>query len=105
MEELTQRLLSKAQRSLYNLSEVTTELAQESLSEAMELVGNKPIPQTMLLDLAMLRLKLNLKIELNEYEEKQQLFILKKAESIKVDEEGVPGSAISYGARVSEWDM
>jgi len=53
----------------------------------------------------MLRLKLNLKIELNEYEEKQQLFILKKAESIKVDEEGVPQSAISYGARVSEWDM
>ncbi len=53
----------------------------------------------------MLRLKLNLKVELNEYEEKQQLFILKKAESIKVDEEGVPGSAISYGARVSEWDM
>jgi len=53
----------------------------------------------------MLRVKLNLKVELSEYEEKQQLFILKRAESIKTDETGVSVSAFVSGARESEWDM
>lgn len=105
MEELTQKLLLKAQRSLHNPSEVTTEIASESLSEAMELVESKPIPTTMLLDLALLRVKLNLKVELSEYEEKQQLFILKRAESMRVDELGESVSAFVSGVRESEWDM
>jgi len=53
----------------------------------------------------MMRLKLNLKVELSEYEEKQQLLILKKAESIKVDEAGAEVSSFAYGTRTSEWDM
>jgi hypothetical protein len=57
MEELAQKLLAKAQRSLYNLSEVTPELCLESLQEALELTQNKPIPTTMLLDLSLIRLK------------------------------------------------
>lgn len=105
MEELTQKLLTKAQRSLYNQAEVATELCLESLLEAIELTQNKPIPTVLLLDLALMRLKLNLKVELSEYEEKQQLFILKKADSLKIDDAGVEISSFSVGVRVSEWDM
>jgi len=106
MEELTNKLLAKAQRSLYNLSEVTTELCLESLTEAMELSGSKPIPQTMLLDLALIRLKLNLKTELSEFEEKQMLFIIKKADEMKIDAVTLePTSYFSAGDRGSEWDM
>jgi hypothetical protein len=106
MEELTNKLLSKAQRSLYNLSEVTQELCLESLQEAMELTQNKPIQQTMLLDLALMRLKLNLKTELTEFEEKQMLFIIKKADEMKIDAVTLElTSYFSAGARESEWDM
>lgn len=106
MEELTNKLLSKAQRSLYNTTEVTLELCQESLAEAMELTSNKPIPTTMLLDLALMRLKLNLKTELSEFEEKQMLFIIKKADEMKIDAVTLePTSYFSAGARESEWDM
>lgn len=106
MEELAQKLLAKAQRSLYNTTEVTLELCLESLQEAMELTGSKPMQTTMLLDLALIRLKLNLKAELNEYEEKRELYILKKADEIKIDAATLePTSYFSAGARESEWDI
>lgn len=54
---LVAKLQSRAETSLLNQAELTPpEALETAASETMELTENKPIPTTMLLDLAMLRL-------------------------------------------------
>ena len=106
MNELGTKLLEKAQRVLYNPQEVTEDVVILSLNEANDLIENKPIPQTLLLDLALLRIKENLKVELTEYEQKTILSILNRAAKISVSVSNeINKYSVGYGSRESEWDM
>lgn len=106
MSELEEKLLQKAKRVLLNPQEVTPEVVTISLNEAIELTDGKPIAQTLLLDLAFYRVKLNLKIELTEFEEKSILNILKKANEISINEfNEFVKHTIAYGTRGSIWDI
>ena len=106
MNELEIKLLEKAQRVLYNPQEVTEDVVILSLNEANDLIENKPIPQTLLLDLALLRIKENLKVELTEYEQKTILSILNRAAKISVSVSNeINKYSVGYGSRESEWDM
>ena len=106
MNELETKLLEKAQRVLYNPQEVTEDVVILSLNEANDLIENKPIPQTLLLDLALLRIKENLKVELTEYEQKTILSILNRAAKISVSVSNeIYKYSVGYGSRESEWDM
>lgn len=105
MNETELELQEKALRALHNISEITPELVVLALSEAIELSESKPISKTLLLDLALLRLKLNLKMELSEYEEKHMRYIISKAEAIRVDDSGEANGSFAYGERRSEWDI
>ena len=106
MSELEEMLFQKARRVLRNPLEVTEDVVILSLQEAKELTENKPIAQTLLLDLALLRVKLNLKIELTEFEEKSILSILKRADAISINElNEVVNHTILFGTRSSIWDI
>ena len=99
-------LFLKARRVLRNPLEVTEDVVILSLQEAKELTENKPIAQTLLLDLALLRVKLNLKIELTEFEEKSILSILKRADAISINElNEVVNHTVLFGTRSSIWDI
>ena len=99
-------LFQKARRVLRNPLEVTEDVVILSLQEAKELTENKPIAQTLLLDLALLRVKLNLKIELTEFEEKSILSILKRADAMSINElNEVVNHTILFGTRSSIWDI
>ncbi len=106
MSELEEMLFLKARRVLRNPLEVTEDVVILSLQEAKELTENKPIAQTLLLDLALLRVKLNLKIELTEFEEKSILSILKRADAISINElNEVVNHTVLFGTRSSIWDI
>lgn len=106
MSELEEMLFQKARRVLRNPLEVTEDVVILSLQEAKELTENKPIAQTLLLDLALLRVKLNLKIELTEFEEKSILSILKRADAMNINElNEVVNHTILFGTRSSIWDI
>lgn len=106
MSELEEMLFQKARRVLRNPLEVTEDVVILSLQEAKELTENKPIAQTLLLDLALLRVKLNLKIELTEFEEKSILSILKRADAININElNEVVNHTVLFGTRSSIWDI
>lgn len=106
MSELEEMLFQKARRVLRNPLEVTEDVVILSLQEAKELTENKPIAQTLLLDLALLRVKLNLKIELTEFEEKSILSILKRADAISINElSEVVNHTVLFGTRSSIWDI
>lgn len=106
MSELEEMLFQKARRVLRNPLEVTEDVVILSLQEAKELTENKPIAQTLLLDLALLRVKLNLKIELTEFEEKSILSILKRADAISINElNEVVNHTVLFGTRRSIWDI
>ena len=106
MSELEEMLFQKARRVLRNPLEVTEDVVILSLQEAKELTENKPIAQTLLLDLALLRVKLNLKIELTEFEEKSILSILKRADAISINElNEVVNHTVLFGTRSSMWDI
>jgi hypothetical protein len=106
MSELEEMLFQKARRVLRNPLEVTEDVVILSLQEAKELTENKPIAQTLLLDLALLRVKLNLKIELTEFEEKSILSILKRADAISINElNEVVNHTVLFGTRSSIWDI
>lgn len=106
MSELEEMLFQKARRVLRNPLEVTDDVVILSLQEAKELTENKPIAQTLLLDLALLRVKLNLKIELTEFEEKSILSILKRADAMSINElNEVVNHTVLFGTRSSIWDI
>ncbi|MBE0491112.1 MAG: hypothetical protein IBX44_02550 [Sulfurospirillum sp.] len=107
MTPLELKLEAKAQRVLLNPLEIDEDVVILSLAEAVELTDSKPIKETLLLDLALLRLKENLKIELSEYEQKCFLNIIKTAQNTpSVNEvDGSVDYAVEYGKRESQWDM
>jgi len=104
------KLLARAKTALFNQSEITQELCETAWSEALDLTNNKPIPETMLLDLAFMRLKLHLKIEVDETESKLAFMAIKEADrrSVTIDSNGVVSSSdagIKTSKRISRWDM
>ena len=107
MTTLELKLEAKAKRVLLNPNEVDEEVVILSLAEVLELTDAKPIKETLLLDLALLRLKENLKIELNEYEQKCFLNIIKTAQNTPTISEvdGAVNYAVAYGSKESVWDM
>ena len=68
--ELAVQVQKKATTALLNPDEVTTQLAETAAGEALELVQNKEIPDAMMVDLALFRLKLWLKVEIDEHDKK-----------------------------------
>lgn len=100
-------LLARAKTALFNQSEVTQELCDRAWAEAVELTRNKPIPTAMLLDLAFMRLKLYLKIEVDETESKLAFLAIKEAEKLSAATSGggTAPAGIKVNKRVSEWDM
>lgn len=107
MTALELKLQAKARRVLLNPNEVDEEVVILSLGEAIELTDSKPIKETLLLDLALLRLKENLKIELSEYEQRCFLNIIKTAQNTPTvsETDGEVNYAAQFGSRESVWDM
>ena len=104
--ELMSLLETQAKTSLLNQEEVTQAVLERASLQALELVENKPIPTTMLVDLAMLRLMLLLKVQPTELEAQLANQALKKAQSLQVSESGVTSSSvIAYGDRESIWTL
>lgn len=88
---------------MQNKTEVTTEVLSLALNEAIELIENKPLPQAMLIDLAMFRLRLILKVaNISEIDVKLADMALAKAKTIKLDATA-PSPTIRYGKRDSQW--
>lgn len=101
-------LLARAKTSLFNSNEVTPELCEVACVEAKELTDNKPIKTTMLIDLAIVRLKLHLKVEVDPIEEKLAMNAIKESKLIPATESTgaeIKKSTIKTGIRTSEWDM
>ena len=104
--ELIILLETQAKTSLLNQEEVTQAVLERASLQALELVENKPIPTTMLVDLAMLRLMLLLKVQPTELEAQLANQALKKAQSLQVSETGtISSSVIAYGDRESIWTL
>jgi len=95
--ELESELYKRAQGSLFNPTEVSREVVSLALREARELTGHKKIPSPSLLDLAMLRLKLLLKVEPSALDEELARNALKSAQNLKDTDVGM----YSYGMRSS----
>lgn len=104
--ELIILLETQAKTSLLNQEEVTPAVLERASLQALELVESKPIPTTMLVDLAMLRLMLLLKVQPTELEAQLANQALKKAQSLQVSETGtISSSVIAYGDRESIWAL
>lgn len=96
----------RAKRTLNNPAQIQSEDLTQASSEALELVENKPIPQTMLLDLAIFRLMIALQMQPTELETNLANQALKKAQNLKLDDSGVVvASLVKYGDKESIWDM
>ena len=104
MDTLHTRLKERALSALHNPFEVNDEALERACEEALELTENKPLPLTHLVDLALFRLKLFLKIEPSETDIDLARFALKKAASMRM-QEGEIGGAIVSGQRESLWDF
>ncbi|QKF64565.1 hypothetical protein [Campylobacter corcagiensis] len=99
---MEQELMIRAKQSLYNPEEITEQMVEIALKEAKELTQNKPLPEPMIMDLAMFRLKLLLKIEPTELD----LILMKEALKMAEKIEGESGELITqtiYGIRKSEF--
>lgn len=95
--ELESELYKRAQSSLFNPTEVSREAVSLALREARELTREKKIPAPNLLDLAMLRLKLLLKVEPSALDEELARAALKSAQNLKDTDAGL----YSFGMRSS----
>jgi len=101
--EMTEKLLQRARQSLYNREEISPQLCQTAMNEARQITSSKEIPEAMLLDLAMFRLKLHLKtVEIEEWEMALARDTVRLAQSLK-SEDGKPG-VCAHGQRASEFD-
>lgn len=100
MEELILKLESRAKAALYNPNEVTEAVLLAAMTEALELTENKPIPEPMVIDLAILRLKMILKVEPSEFDMKLGSDAIKAATRMKImdDGSGAP-SCYAFGGR------
>lgn len=101
--EMIEKLLQRARQSLYNQEEISQQLCQTAMNEARQITSNKEIPEAMLLDLAMFRLKLHLKTaEIMEWETALAKEAIRLAQSLK-SEDGKLG-VCAHGQRASEFD-
>lgn len=100
MEELIIKLESRAKAALHNQAEITPERLEAAMTEALELTESKPIPEPMVIDLAILRLKMILKVEPSEFDMKLGSDAIKAATRMKVldDGSGTP-SSYAFGER------
>ncbi len=109
-DRLKTKLESRAKTALFNTKEITPEVIEGAIFEALDLVNEKPIGDTLLLDLAYVRLKLRLKIDIEQLEEKLAMMAIKEADKVALvtnesGEASVILSSVKSGKRVSEWDL
>lgn len=97
---MDEEFLSRARQSLFNKAEVSEALAKQAMEEARALSKKKTIPKPSLMDLAMFRLKLLLKIEPTQLDQILANEALKEAAAIR-DDKG-EGGVVRYGQRASE---
>jgi len=111
MMELVAALEQRAKTSLLNPLELTPEILSAAASEAIEISEGKAIPQAMLLDIAIVRLKLYLKVEVSDFEQTCYNQAIKKSVNTALpttdtdDTSAQTVTGIKSGQRVSEWDM
>lgn len=70
LEEKKQGLLLRAERNLVNTSAITDDAIEGAISDADGIVGSRIIPDYAYFDVAMYRLKILLKINPNETDQK-----------------------------------
>ncbi|WP_298053836.1 hypothetical protein [uncultured Campylobacter sp.] len=97
---MDEEFLSRARQSLFNKAEVSEALAKRAMEEARALSKKKAIPKPSLMDLAMFRLKLLLKIEPTQLDQILANEALREAAAIKNDDGS--GGIIKSGQRKSE---
>lgn len=98
---MNKKLKLRAKQSLQNEAEITDKIVEIALKEAKDLTKNLPLPEALVLDIAMFRLKLLLKIEPTELDLILFRDALKMAE--KFNENGEIVSNTLYGMRKSEF--
>lgn len=98
---MNEKLKLRAKQSLQNKAEITDQIVEIALKEAKDLTKNLPLPEALVLDIAMFRLKLLLKIEPTELD----LILFRDALKIaeKFNENGEIASNTLYGMRKSEF--
>lgn len=92
MQELLEKLRKRAIKGLSNIEEIDDDLLQISLGEAEQVCKNKIVPDYIKIDLAYIRMKLYMKIELNGEDEmlyKDAMRIIKES-SINHQDQIVP---------------
>ena len=105
--ELVAALEQRGSTSLLNPDELTPEVLSAVAKESLELTEGKTIPKAMLLDIAIFRLKLHLKIEVSETDETLYKQAIKKVHSTPLtsDDGTETSTQVKYGQRSSQWDM
>lgn len=104
--ELLAHLRFRATKSLENPSEITEELLEIALSQSDEICANKDVPSFARIDIAYIRLKIYLKIELNGEDElllKNALEVIKAAPFIDKKGEISPSTCYVAQKRESEF--
>jgi hypothetical protein len=99
---LEESFFDRALQSLRNPNEVTRELSDMALSEASVELWDRAVADHQLFDVAMVRLKINLKIEVSE----QDWLLYKEAKksAAKIDDEAQLQTLIEVGVKESAWD-
>jgi hypothetical protein len=100
---LEESFYERAVQSLRNPNEVTRELSDLALNEASIELWDRAVANHQLLDVAMVRLKINLKIEVSE----QDWLLYKEAKksAAKIDNEAQLQTLVEIGTKESAWDM
>ena len=101
--ELLAHLKFRATQSLDNPSEITGQVLELALAQSDEICKNKDVPTFARIDIAYIRLKIYLKIELNGEDElllKNALEVVKNVPFI--DEKGAKSPSACYAAQSRE---
>lgn len=105
--ELKTRLETRAKAGLSNPAEVTSEVLDLALKEALEIVGRKQVNDTTKLDIAFFRLMLMIKKNGIDEDDmdlyKAALLIVKNANSIETTGEQISSNYIKVNRRKNLW--
>ncbi|PLY04886.1 MAG: hypothetical protein C0625_15350 [Arcobacter sp.] len=105
--ELIERLESRAKAGLSNPAEVTPELLEAALNEAVEIVGKKDVGDTVKLDIANFRLMLMIKKNGVDDEDldlyKEALKSVKNADTLETSGEVTLDKFVKVGQRENRW--
>lgn len=101
-EKLTE-LEERAKRSLLNTNAITSELLQDAVRDADQIVGNKDVPAYAYFDIAIYRLKILLKIAPTEWEQSLYDDALKVVKESPIVGSTVKQTAIVCKNRGNEW--